>query len=113
MNNEAFGLARAQTLLKVMMAYDYCFEAWDEPFRKWFSNQVYPVIFSLSATMSRHANYDMASNWMGVRYGTVLYASLVWDDYPKSLTSESGSRADALRFNAANRIEDFALANIH
>lgn len=107
-----FGLTRAQSLLKVMMAYDFCYEAWGDTYAEIFTQKIYPIVFSMSASMGRSANYDMASNWMGVRYGTVLFTSLIWDDFENGNEISKSSIAH-LEFNAKKRIEDFALANIH
>ncbi|MEL7123209.1 MAG: hypothetical protein AAFO07_27420, partial [Bacteroidota bacterium] len=111
MNPIGRGLTKAAMLKSVMMAYDYCYEAWDEEFRKRFSKLTYEVIITLSSNMGRSANYDLASNWMGVRYGTVLYAALVWDDY-ESLGNDR-NRIKPLEFDGMKRLLDFIGVNVH
>ncbi|MEM6380796.1 MAG: hypothetical protein AAF705_21640, partial [Bacteroidota bacterium] len=105
------GLTKVDQLLKVMMAYDYCYKAWELDFKKRFSTLTYEAILTLSSNMGLQANYNLASNWMGVRYGTVLYAALIWDDF-----EEGNSRKSKIRpfiYDATKRISDFALANVH
>ncbi|MEM9329571.1 MAG: hypothetical protein AAGA85_28185, partial [Bacteroidota bacterium] len=105
------GLTKGLMLRNAMMAYDYCYDAWPLDFRKRFSLAVYDAIFTLSANMGRSANYDMASNWNGVRYGAVLFASILWDDYEGHPPKENP--INPLRWNAQKRVNDFALANLH
>ena len=112
LNYESFGLTRAQSLQKVMMAYDYCYDAWGDEYARGFNEKVYPVVLHMSATMGRAANYDMASNWMGVRYGTILFSSLLWDDFENG-NEISKNKIAPLEFDAKKRVEDFALANVH
>jgi hypothetical protein len=104
------GLTKADQLLKIMMAYDYCYEVWDLGFKKEFCEITYEAILTLSSNMGRQANYDLASNWMGVRYGTVLYAALIWDDFEKGNIKTSKIRP--FIYDATKRVSDFALANV-
>jgi len=78
-NALSFGLTRARLLKNLALSYDFCYDAWEPAFRQQVNDQLYETMFSVNANMGHAANYNIESNWMGVRYGSVILASLVWD----------------------------------
>ncbi len=74
------GLTRAAMLQKIAFAYDFCYPAWTQEQRNNVNRQLYKIIFTTQANMGYDANYSLVSNWMGVRWGSSLFAALVWDN---------------------------------
>ncbi|MGB3778726.1 MAG: hypothetical protein WA960_10240 [Tunicatimonas sp.] len=97
------GLTRAKLLLKMALAYDFCYSGWTESQRSRVNSQLFDVMFSVNANMGHEANYAIESNWMGVRYGSVVVASYVWD-HEKS--SAHRSPALPLRWDATKRLQN-------
>lgn len=74
------GLTRAAMLQKIAFAYDFCYSEWTQEQRNNVNRQLYKIIFTTQANMGFDANYSLVSNWMGVRWGSSLFAGLVWDN---------------------------------
>ncbi|RMG73145.1 MAG: hypothetical protein D6722_04130, partial [Bacteroidetes bacterium] len=70
-----FGLTRAMALQQLAVCYDFCYEGWTSRQRKQAQAALWEGLTSVHATMGFAANYSLASNWMGVRYGAVALAS--------------------------------------
>lgn len=103
------GLTRAAVLQKMAVTYDFCFDAWTQEQRNMVNGQLYKLIYSTSANMGFDANYSMVSNWMGVRWGSVLFASLVWDNP----NSDSPSLVQPLLWDAQKRLSDHLEQNVY
>nr|MBI1229087.1 hypothetical protein [Cytophagales bacterium] len=103
------GLTRAAVLQKMAYSYDFCYEGWTQDQRNLVNQQIYKLIYATSANMGYDANYSLVSNWMGVRWGSVLFASLVWDspgNNPRSLVQP-------LLWDAQKRLSDHLAQNIY
>jgi hypothetical protein len=61
--------------------------------------------------MGFEANYALESNWMGVRYGSILYALLVTDD--KGRRQGRFQEADMLEWDTRERLRDHISANMN
>jgi hypothetical protein len=103
------GLTRAAVLLKMGFAYDFCYQAWTQEQRNQVNRQLYKLIYATSANMGYEANYSLVSNWMGVRWGSVIFASLIWD-HPDP---ETPSLVNPLLWDASKRLSDHLAKNIH
>ncbi|WP_114748231.1 hypothetical protein [Pleomorphovibrio marinus] len=103
------GLTRAAVLLKMAFTYDFCYQAWTQKQRNEVNRQLYKVIYATSANMGYDANYSLVSNWMGVRWGSVVFASLVWD-HPDQ---ETPSLVNPLLWDASKRLSDHLALNVH
>lgn len=105
------GLTRATILFNVAMSYDLCYESWSKEIREKIAGKLIPVIQSVSSNMGYDANYALESNWMGVRYATVLFASLVCDDF----NTGPGERSILLPFewDANKRLKEHIDANLN
>lgn len=97
------GLTRAKLLQKMAMAYDLCYAGWNEQQRKKVNDKLFEVMFSVNANMGHVANYAIESNWMGVRYGSVILASYVWDH---GKDADRRSPEQPLRWDATKRLQD-------
>lgn len=97
------GLTRARLLQKMALAYDFCYSGWTEQQRSQANDRLFSVMFSVNANMGHEANYAIESNWMGVRYGSVILASYVWDH---DGSSAERSPALPLRWDATKRLQD-------
>ena len=97
------GLTRAKLLQKMAIAYDFCYAGWSERQRTRVNDQLFRVMFSVNANMGHQANYAIESNWMGVRYGSVLLATYVWD---QPADADNRSAVLPLRWDATNRLQD-------
>ncbi|MEK6481739.1 hypothetical protein WJR50_29615 [Catalinimonas sp. 4WD22] len=104
------GLTRATLLQKMALAYDFCYPAWNEAQRQRVNRQLFEVMFSVNANMGHSANYAIESNWMGVRYGSVILASYVWDE--PSLQQTHQSPQLPIRWDAIKRLQDHLEASI-
>lgn len=104
------GLTRAALLQRTAMTYDFAYHGWSEIQRNEVNNALYDAIYSVNANMGFQANYNIESNWMGVRYGSVILASLVWDD-----RNPDGNRTKAkpLLWDAMKRLKDHLEKNIY
>lgn len=77
---ESKGLTRAAGAWSVAMAYDLCFDAWAPTTRARVSEELYQAAQGLMKSMGAGANNQIANNWQGVRYGTVILSSLSCDE---------------------------------
>jgi hypothetical protein len=102
------GLTRAAMLQKMAFAYDFCYPAWNQQQRDEVNRQLYKIAYATQANMGYDANYSLVSNWMGVRWGSSLLASLVWDNP----TPGRPSLADPLIWDASKRLADHLDASI-
>ncbi|MGD1891415.1 MAG: hypothetical protein ACFB15_12590 [Cyclobacteriaceae bacterium] len=110
-NPLAKGLTRARLLQKLAFAYDFCYAAWPETRRKVVNDALFSVMYSVHSTMGYAANYSIESNWMGVRYGSVLLTSHVWD-WSDTIRYKR-SPALPIRWDATKRLQDHIQANIY
>jgi hypothetical protein len=97
------GLTRARLLKNLALSYDFCYAAWNPEQRQEVNDQLYETMFSVNANMGYSANYSIESNWMGVRFGSVILASFVWDP------DENNDRRTAekpLQWDAGKRLQD-------
>ncbi len=97
------GLTRARLLQKMALAYDFCYSGWTDPQRRQVNDRLFDVLFSVNANMGHEANYAIESNWMGVRYGSVILASYVWDH---DASSAERSPVLPLRWDATKRLQN-------
>ncbi|MEM8969116.1 MAG: hypothetical protein AAGE93_22050 [Bacteroidota bacterium] len=110
-NPLAKGLTRARLLQKLAYAYDFCYPAWSREQRKQANDALFEVFYSVHATMGYAANYSIESNWMGVRYGSVVLASYVWDW--TDTTNYKRSPALPIQWDASKRLQDHIQTNIY
>jgi hypothetical protein len=61
-------------------------------------------MYSVNATMGHSANCSIESNWMGVRYGSVILTSYIWDDV--AAQKDRKNPAYALRWDASKRLQE-------
>ncbi|MFP4504153.1 MAG: hypothetical protein ACLFOZ_05555 [Cyclobacteriaceae bacterium] len=101
-NPYSFGLTRAALLKRIAYTYDFCYPAWTEAQRRHVNDQLYELMYSVNASMGRSANYSIESNWMGVRFGSVILASYVYD--PPAEQDEKNNPALPLRWDAQKRL---------
>jgi len=105
------GLNRARLLRNIAETYDLCYDAWDDNRRKRVSEKLIYVIMTTSSNMGYDANYSIESNWMGVRYGAVYFATLVCDDFNAS--EKVRSRLLPFEWDASKRLGEHMAANIN
>ena len=74
------GLTRAYILKQLAIAYDFCYQGWNDTERRFVNHQIYELMLSVGNSMGMEANYNAESNWMGVRYGSVVLAANIIDD---------------------------------
>jgi len=107
-NPLSFGLSRANCLRSISIAYDFCYQAWDSEKRDLVNGKILEAMYSLQASMGFAANYNIESNWMGVRYGSTLLASIVWDE-----TLPIRSRALPIEWDDIKRLRDHISNSIY
>ncbi len=105
------GLTRAMVLQQLAITYDFCYEIWSEEQREQINQAVFEGMFSVNANMGYSANYNLASNWMGVRYGSVILAASVWDD--PLVSADKRSRTFPILWDASKRLKDHIDANLY
>lgn len=105
------GLTRAYQLKCLAIVYDLCYTGWNPAQRDKVNDQLFNIMYSVQATMGRESNNSMESNWMGVRYGSVMLGSLVWDD----LKADKPSNSNALPFEweATKRLAEHLDKNLY
>lgn len=96
------GLTRAALLQQTAISYDFCYSAWSEAERKMINDTIFHALQTVNSNMGFSANYNIASNWMGVRYGAVVLASVIWDP------PQNGKRSIALPYlwDASKRLKE-------
>lgn len=99
------GLTRAYQLRNLALIYDFCYSGWDSSKIKKVNQKLFALMYSVHASMGYASNNNMASNWMGVRYGSVLMASLLWDDFEKK--PEEKSKVKPLEWEADKRLQTY------
>lgn len=80
LNPYSFGLTRASILRNLAMTYDFCYPVWSEDQREQVFQIVFNLMQSVTSNMGVMANYRLESNWMGIRYGSVLLSSVALND---------------------------------
>lgn len=105
------GLTRARLLRDMAETYDLCFNVWSEAQCRKASEKLLFATMTTASNMGYDANYSIESNWMGVRYGAVLLAALVNDDW--NATDRAKSRIQPFEWDAGKRLSDHISANIN
>lgn len=103
------GLTRAALLQQLALAYDFTYNGLDKLSRNSLNNELYRVMFNTNASMGYSANYSIASNWMGVRFGSVILAAKVYDPDPQN----ERSAALPVLWDASKRLQDHLDANLY
>lgn len=98
----SFGLSRAALLQGLALAYDFSYHGWTPAQRHRANVALYDLMVSVHTTMGHSANYSTASNWMGVRWGSVLLASLLVDPPPEF--DGRHEPADAFQWDSRERL---------
>lgn len=76
----SFGLTRAQVLQSASYVYDFVYSLLTEEQRRHLNSFILDLMVFVHASMGLEGNYATESNWQGVRYGSVLLASIAYDD---------------------------------
>lgn len=105
------GLNRATFLRDMAMVYDFCYDAWTPERRRIVSEKLIYNIMTTSSNMGYDANYALESNWMGVRYGSVFFASMVGDDF--KATDKTRSRLLPFQWDATKRLFEHINVNVN
>ncbi len=105
------GLTRARLLRDMAETYDLCFNAWSEEQCRKASEKLIFVTMTTASNMGYDANYAIESNWMGVRYGAVLLATLVNDDW--NANDKLKSRLLPFEWDANKRLGEHIAVNIN
>jgi hypothetical protein len=105
------GLNRATFLRDMAMVYDFCYDAWTPERRRIVSEKLLFNIMTTSSNMGYDANYASESNWMGVRYGAVFFASMVGDDF--KATVKTRSRLLPFEWDSRKRLFEHINANVN
>lgn len=100
------GLTRAALLMRTAIAYDFCYPAWNDQQRNAVNEALYEVMVATNANMGTEANYSIASNWMGVRFGAVIIANLAIDH-------KSTRELKPFLWDANNRLEEHIDQNFY
>lgn len=108
-NPLSFGLTRALCLRETAIAYDFCYHAWNENQRSFVNQKLLELMYTIQASMGIEANYNMESNWMGVRYASTCLASLVYDEANQG----EKSRALPILWDDIKRLADHTSKNIY
>ncbi len=105
------GLTRARQLRDMAETYDLCFNAWSEDRCRKASEKLIFATMTTASNMGYDANYAIESNWMGVRYGAVLLAALVNDDWKAN--DKLKSRLLPFEWDANKRLGEHIAVNIN
>jgi hypothetical protein len=105
------GLNRATLLRDLSVTYDLCYNGWTESRCREVSEKLFFATMTTASNMGYDANYAIESNWMGVRYGAVLLAALVNDDWRAN--DESKSRLLPFEWDANKRLGEHIASNIN
>jgi len=98
------GLTRAYILKQMAMAYDFSYNGWSSKQRKFVNQEIYKLMLSVANNMGIEANYSAESNWMGVRYGSVVFGANIIDD--TFLDSNQVMGRKAYLWDAQKRLQD-------
>ncbi len=104
------GLNRATLLRNLAETYDLCYNGWPENRCREVSEKLFFATMTTASNMGYDANYSIESNWMGIRYGAVLQASIVNDDW--TANENMPSRLLPFEWDAGKRVVDHMAANI-
>lgn len=104
------GLNRARLLRDMAETYDLCFNSWSEDRCRKASEKLIFATMTTASNMGYDANYSIESNWMGVRYGAVLLAALVNDDWNSN--DKLKSRLLPFEWDANKRLGEHIAVNI-
>jgi hypothetical protein len=101
------GLNKATVLRNLAITYDFCYHAWEPDQKKKVLDMLWFLMVSVNSNMGFDANPPLESNWMGIRWSSVMLASLVWDDL-------ENERSSALPFlwDVIKRVQEHAERNI-
>ncbi len=105
------GLTRAGVTRALTTAYDLCYHAWPATLQQQTATALIETAFSMQSTMGFEANYALESNWMGVRYATIMYALMVTDDKGKIVGKRQAG--NALEWDSRERLRDHIHANMN
>jgi hypothetical protein len=105
------GLNRTRLLRDMAETYDLCFNAWSEEQCRNASEKLIFATMTTASNMGYDANYSIESNWMGVRYGAVLLAALVNDDW--NANDKVKSRLLPFEWDANKRLGEHIAVNIN
>ncbi|MGF1637200.1 MAG: hypothetical protein ACFCUU_09015 [Cyclobacteriaceae bacterium] len=105
------GLNRATVLFNMAIVYDLCYPAWTDAQRRHVNEGLFYIMMTTNSNMGFEGNYNMASNWMGIRYAAVLLGSMVWDHFDL----QPGQKSNALpfRWDAHNRLGEHINLNMN
>lgn len=103
------GLTRATLLQNISLTYDFAYHSLNVDQRNRINDLIYEVMFNTQANMGHEANYSIASNWMGVRYGSVILSANAWDNFEK-IEQNPGK---PLLWDATKRMGDHLEANLY
>jgi len=103
------GLTRATLLQNVSLTYDFGYNNFSIPQQERINELMYKVMFTTEANMGHEANYSIASNWMGVRYGSVMLTAYAWDNRENI----SPQQNQPLLWDATKRMGDHLDANLY
>lgn len=107
-NSLSYGLTRALCLRDAAIAYDFCYNAWTKNQRNFVNQKLLGSMYSVQASMGTEANYNMESNWMGIRYSSTCIASLVYDEI-----NPGKSRALPILWDDIKRLADHTSKNLY
>jgi hypothetical protein len=93
------------------ITYDFCYNAWSEERCRFASEKLFQVMLNTSSNMGYDANYSLASNWMGIRYSTVLLTALIGDDF--KATNPKMSCFVPFEWDAGKRLSDHIKTNFN
>ncbi len=105
------GLNRATLLRNLSETYDLCYNSWPENRCREVSEKLLFATMTTASNMGYDANYAIESNWMGVRYGAVLLAALVNDDW--NANDKLKSRLLPFEWDANKRLGEHNAMNIN
>jgi len=99
----SFGLSRAHVLKKMAIIYDFTanYLTFDQKVK--MSEKLLELIINVSSSMGYEGNYAIESNWMGVRYGSIVLATAVFDEFK---LKNNKSRANPYLWEARRRLEE-------
>ncbi len=99
------GLTRAYILREMALAYDFCFAALPVDQRRDANKAIYNLMSSVNNNMGNMANYHIESNWMGVRYGSVVLAANILDqEYLDQ--SKAAKKVKPFKWDSQYRLKD-------
>ncbi len=109
------GLDKATVLRELSFVYDFCFNGWNSAQREYVNQKLWDLMVSVAANMGHEANYSLVSNWMGIRYASVMLAAIVWDDLSRQ---EDGNKqqtkaSNPFLWDTVKRLKDHIDLNVN